>query len=56
MMKRLTLVLFALLLGSQAFAYSNGNSTSGPLVDCQIDGQVKYIPIVICKHSGGQVL
>ena len=55
-MRYLTILLLT-FLSSTAFANQPGHSATGPNVMCEFgSGDVKYIPVVICKHSGGKVV
>lgn len=46
----------SLLFSFSVSAQNPGNSASGPLVNCELNGHIDYVPIVICKHSNGTVL
>ncbi len=54
-MKKLTVLLFAVIFSLPALATSDGRSGQmGPLVDCQMsDGTSDYIPKDVCKMRGG---
>ncbi|WP_165862882.1 hypothetical protein [Vibrio sinensis] len=56
-MKSIIVFFVSLFFAFGASAYSVGSSATGPLVNCEFqDGSVKYIPILICKHSEGKVI
>ncbi len=59
-MKFTSLVLVAFcLIGLNRMAVAGqgvGSTASGPNVECELpSGVVKFIPVLICKHSGGVV-
>lgn len=51
------LALIGLIFTFGVFAQQPGNTVTGPNVMCELEsGDVKYIPVLICKHSGGKVV
>ncbi len=54
---RFLAILILALVSSATFASQPGHSATGPNVTCELEsGDIKYIPVVICKHSGGKIV
>lgn len=52
-MRQLTLAFIALMFSASVTA-GNMVGQTGPNVECELaDGNVKYIPVMICKAQGG---
>lgn len=54
MMKYILTLLIASLISLSAYAGSTGSTEMGPFVDCKLpNGQMDYMPSMVCKMSGG---